>query len=65
MRTTSPPMTGAEARNVLRAVETGRAATNPTAKAFASEIVAELRGKSLLGSKRARLGDIGSGVLEG
>jgi hypothetical protein len=54
MHTTAPPMTGAEARRVLRAVEAGRAATNPKAKAFASEIVAELRGKSRLGSKRAK-----------
>jgi hypothetical protein len=54
MHTTSMPVTGAEARRVLRAVEAGRAATNPMAKKFASEIVAELRGKSRLASKRAR-----------
>ena len=43
MHTTSRPVTGMEARRVLRAIEAGRAATNPRAKAFAAEIVAEVR----------------------
>jgi hypothetical protein len=42
MHTTSRPVTGTETRRVLRAIEAGRAATNPRAKAFAAEIVAAL-----------------------
>jgi hypothetical protein len=45
MHTPSMPVTGAEARRVLRAVKAGRAATNERAKAFAGEVVAALRGK--------------------
>ena len=52
MHTTSRPVTGAEARRVLRAVESGRAATNPRAKAFAAEIVAALIGKPHTKQKR-------------
>jgi hypothetical protein len=44
LHTTSAPIVGSEARRVLRAVKTGRAVTNRRAKAFAEEIVAELRG---------------------
>ena len=44
MHTASMPVTGAEARRVLRVIESGRAVTNPRAKAFAAEIVAALRG---------------------
>jgi hypothetical protein len=54
MHTSSMPVTGAEARRLLRAVETGRAATNARAKVFASEIVAELRGKARPASRRSK-----------
>ncbi len=43
MHTISRPVTGTEARRVLRAVEAGRAVTNPRAKAFATEILMEVR----------------------
>ena len=46
MHTASLPVTGAEARRVLRVMESGRAVTNPRAKAFAAEIVAVLRGEA-------------------
>ena len=53
MHTTSRPVTGMEARRVLRAIEAGRAATNPRAKAFAAEIVAALQGRPRRTRKRA------------
>ena len=54
MHTTSRPVTGAEAQRVLRAVERGRAVTNPRAKAFAAQIVAALRGDARKGRKHAK-----------
>jgi hypothetical protein len=46
------PVTGTEARRVLRAVKSGRAVTNPNARAFAAEIVSALRGKPRGARKR-------------
>ena len=43
LHTTSAPITGGEARRLLNAVKAGRAVSNPRAKQFAAEIVAELR----------------------
>ena len=43
LHTTSAPIVGSEARRLLNAVKGGRAVTNPRAKEFAAEIVAELR----------------------
>ena len=54
MHTASIPVTGAEARRVLRVIESGRAVTNTRAKAFAAEIVAALRGAARPVRKRAR-----------
>jgi hypothetical protein len=55
MHTTSRPVTGAEAQRVLRAVEGGRAATNPRAKAFAAQVVAALRGAGGKARKRVKV----------
>lgn len=54
MHTASMPVTGAEARRVLRIIESGRAVTNPRAKVFAAEIVAALRAESRPARKRAK-----------
>ena len=54
MHTSSMPVTGAEARRVVRVIDSGRAVTNPRAKAFAAEIVAALRGESRAARKRAK-----------
>ena len=54
MHTASLPVTGVEARRVLRVIESGLAVTNPRAKAFAAEIVAALRGESRPMRKRAK-----------
>ena len=54
MHTASLPVTGMEARRVLRVTESGRAVTNPRAKAFAAVIVAALRGESRPMRKRAK-----------
>lgn len=54
MDTTAPPVTGTEARRVLRLLDTGRAVTNPRAKAFAAEIVADLKGASRSTRKRGK-----------
>jgi hypothetical protein len=54
MHTSSMPVTGTEARRVLRAVESGRAVTNPRAKMFAAEIVTALRDESRPARKRAK-----------
>ena len=43
LHTTSAPMVGTEAQRLFNAVKTGRAVSNPRAKQFAAEIVAELR----------------------
>ena len=43
LHTTSAPIVGSEARRLLNAVKGGRAVSNPRAKEFAAEIVAELR----------------------
>ena len=43
LHTTSAPIVGSEARRLLNAVKAGRAVSNPRAKQFAAEIVAELR----------------------
>ena len=43
LHTTSAPIVGSEARRLLNAVKGGRAVSNPRAKQFAAEIVAELR----------------------
>jgi len=51
LHTTSAPIVGEEARRVLNAVKAGRAVTNTRAKAFAAQIVAELRGA--VSSRRA------------
>ena len=51
LHTTSAPIVGSEAQRVPRAVETGRAVTNRRAKAFAAEIIAELRDT---GSRRGK-----------
>jgi len=47
LHTTSAPIVGKEAHRLLNAVSAGRAISNPRAKAFAAEIVAELRGTAL------------------
>ena len=54
MHTTSLPVTGTEARRVLRLLDTGRAVTNPRAKAFAAEIVADLKGAARSTRKREK-----------
>lgn len=54
MHTTSLPVKGTEARRVLRLLDTGRAVTNPRAKAFAAEIVAELKGSVRPARKRTK-----------
>ena len=43
LHTTSAPMVGTEAQRLFNAVKAGRAVSNPRAKQFAAEIVAELR----------------------
>lgn len=43
LHTTSAPIVGTEARRLLNALKAGRAVSNPRAKEFAAEIVAELR----------------------
>lgn len=53
LHTSSAPIVGAEARRVLNAVKAGRAVTNSRAKAFAGQIVAELRGATTT-KRRAR-----------
>jgi len=45
LHTTSAPIVGKEAHRLLNAVSSGRAVSNTRAKAFAADIVAELRGK--------------------
>ena len=46
LHTASAPLVGKEARRVLKAVSAGRAISNSRARAFAAEIVEELRGAS-------------------
>jgi hypothetical protein len=43
LHTTSAPIVGSEARRLLIAVKAGRAVSNPRAKQFAAEIIAEMR----------------------
>lgn len=43
LHTTSAPIVGSEARLLLNAVKAGRAVSNPCARQFAAEIVAEMR----------------------
>lgn len=54
MHTTAQPVTGTEARRVLRLLDMGRAVTNPRAKAFAAEIVADLKGTARSTRKRGK-----------
>jgi hypothetical protein len=51
LHTTSAPIVGKEAHRLLRAVGAGRAVSNNRAKAFAAEIVSELRAAFSKGRK--------------
>jgi len=53
LHTTSRPVTGKAASRLINAVNAGRAVSNARAKAFAVEIVAEIRAVSVKRRKSA------------